>query len=67
MKSERCEDCTKDALIKSDYHTYCAECYMKREVKNARTHTPRSRTFKTSPTGSRSLSGQIPSHGRKAP
>ena len=40
--TEKCLDCGKDALIKTDYDTYCAECYMRREVENARTHTPRS-------------------------
>lgn len=63
--TEKCVYCDRDALVKSDYDTLCAECYMRRELENARPHTPRSRTFTTSPAGSRSLSGSISSHRYK--
>ena len=60
--TEKCLDCDRDALIKSDYDTYCAECYMRREIKNARPHTPSSRTFTSSKAGGRTLSQRVPSH-----
>ena len=63
--TEKCLDCGKDALIKTDYDTYCAECYMRREVENARTHTPRSRTFTSSKAGGRTLSPSLSSHRYK--
>jgi hypothetical protein len=52
MMTEKCMYCDRDALLKPDYDTYCAECYMRRELENARPHTPRSRTFTTSPMAS---------------
>ena len=63
--TEKCMYCNRDDLVKPDYDTYCAECYMRREVENARTHTPRSRTFTSSQAGGRTLSGRIPSHRYK--
>ena len=62
---EKCMYCDRDALLKPDYDTYCAECYMRRKVENARTHTPRSRTFTSSKAGGRTLSPSLSSHRYK--
>jgi len=65
--TEKCIYCDRDALVKSDYDTLCAECYMRREVENARTHTSGSRTFTSSKAGGRTLSRRLPSHRYKTP
>jgi len=63
--TEKCLDCDRDAIIKTDYSTYCAECYMRREAKLAKPYTPRSRTFTSSKAGGRTLSQRSPSYRRK--
>jgi hypothetical protein len=60
--AEKCLDCDRDAIIKTDHTTYCAECYMRREVKNAKPYTPRSRTFTSSKAGGRTMSGRLPAY-----
>ena len=63
--TEKCMYCDRDALVKSDHDTMCAECYMRREVENAKTHIPRSRTFTSSKAGGRTLSPSLSSHRYK--
>ncbi len=65
--TEKCMYCDRDALVKSDHDTMCAECYMRREVENAKTHIPRSRTFTSSKAGGRTLSPSLSSHRYKTP
>jgi len=65
--TEKCMYCDKDALVKSDHDTMCPECYMSREVENAKTHIPRSRTFTSSKAGGRTLSPSLSSHRYKTP
>ena len=66
--TEKCMYCENDALIKhQDFELYCGQCWMRKEYENARTHTPRSRTFTSSQAGGRTLSGRLPSHRYKTP